>query len=155
MERKRSSAQYVVTCEPLRTYLKRSALRARYQRVCRHSLYNVGCNLIKDNFLIQGNVLGQVANVISVNGLDLQPNGYFVGGYIVLGSAKRAIIAHVGNNITLTSPFDEVNVGATANVYPGCDHTFETCRDQFNNEENFGGFPWIPGKNPFGGTSIV
>jgi hypothetical protein len=37
----------------------------------------------------------------------------------------------------------------------GCDRTFATCQSKFGNSLNFGGFPWIPVKNPFAGDSIV
>ncbi|PQO22067.1 hypothetical protein C2I36_15045 [Rhodobacteraceae bacterium WD3A24] len=37
----------------------------------------------------------------------------------------------------------------------GCDLRRDTCEAKFNNLANFGGFPNIPGINPFGGSSIV
>ena len=37
----------------------------------------------------------------------------------------------------------------------GCDLRRDTCAAKFANLANFGGFPDIPGRNPFGGTSIV
>lgn len=37
----------------------------------------------------------------------------------------------------------------------GCDLRRDTCAGKFDNLANFGGFPDIPGRNPFGGTSIV
>jgi len=40
-------------------------------------------------------------------------------------------------------------------IYPGCDRVRATCESKFDNLDNFGGFPWIPTKNPFGGSSIV
>jgi hypothetical protein len=33
--------------------------------------------------------------------------------------------------------------------YPGCDRTRLTCSLKFGNIANFGGFPWVPQKNPF------
>jgi hypothetical protein len=43
----------------------------------------------------------------------------------------------------------------TVNLYPGCNKSMDHCINRFDNILNYGGFPWIPGKNPFGGTSIV
>ena len=40
-------------------------------------------------------------------------------------------------------------------IAPGCDLRRDTCKAKFGNLLNFGGFPDIPGRNPFGGTSIV
>lgn len=36
-------------------------------------------------------------------------------------------------------------IGDTANIYRGCDKTFETCRDTFSNQDNFRGFNYLPG----------
>ena len=44
---------------------------------------------------------------------------------------------------------------ALIDMAPGCDLRRDTCAAKFGNLLNFGGFPDIPGRNPFGGTSIV
>jgi len=31
----------------------------------------------------------------------------------------------------------------------GCDHSVSTCAARFDNLANYGGFPFIPTKNPF------
>jgi hypothetical protein len=71
----------------------------------------------------------------------------------------RYITSHAGNQITLIRPLrslsDLVNssVGeAQVTLYPGCAHTRTACKDKFNNLANFGGFPLIPSKNPFGNS---
>ena len=46
-------------------------------------------------------------------------------------------------------------VGVAFEAFAGCDRTFATCQSKFGNSLNFGGFPWIPAKNPFAGDSIV
>jgi len=43
----------------------------------------------------------------------------------------------------------------TVTLYPGCPRDRQTCNDRFNNLENYGGFDWIPSRNPFNGSSIV
>ena len=40
-------------------------------------------------------------------------------------------------------------VGAVT-LHPGCDRTLATCKGRFANQINYGGFPWIPGQNPYG-----
>ena len=42
-----------------------------------------------------------------------------------------------------------------ADIASGCDLRAATCATKFGNLPNFGGFPEIPGRNPFGGSSIV
>ena len=44
---------------------------------------------------------------------------------------------------------------AAVEIAPGCDLRRATCAGRFNNLLNFGGFPDIPGRNPFGGGSII
>lgn len=38
-----------------------------------------------------------------------------------------------------------IQVGDTFDLYPGCDGLRQTCIDKFDNLDNFGGFPYIPG----------
>ena len=47
-------------------------------------------------------------------------------------------------------------MGSTVVVLAGCDHSVTTCDTKFNTPEdtqsnviNYGGFPFVPGKNPF------
>lgn len=42
---------------------------------------------------------------------------------------------------------DNIEIGDTFTVTPGCDKTLATCRDVFNNVANFRGFPHLPGEN--------
>lgn len=42
----------------------------------------------------------------------------------------------------------------TVTLYPGCAHTMTDCRVKFNNLKNYGGDPYIPFANPFGGHQI-
>lgn len=44
----------------------------------------------------------------------------------------------------LALPFD-VEVGDTFVAVAGCDRLFETCKTKFENGDNFGGFPHVPG----------
>ncbi len=39
----------------------------------------------------------------------------------------------------------DIQVGDTLTIYPGCDKKFTTCRDKFDNLENFRGEPYVPG----------
>lgn len=67
----------------------------------------------------------------------------------------RYISAHLGSTVTLSNQIPELTAGKQVEVYPGCDHTLATCRDKFGNHINFGGFPWIPGRNPFTSSSTI
>ena len=55
----------------------------------------------------------------------------------------------------MRTAIDDPEVVAVIDMAPGCDLRRDTCAAKFGNLLNFGGFPDIPGRNPFGGTSIV
>lgn len=144
-------------CESVFTSIQRPGLRARFELSCRHTLYSRGCNASADDFLHAGSVLTiSGGTVLTVSGAEQFQDGYFTGGMLVTpGSTSRFIVAHTSNQITLSRPTRDVGVGAALRLYPGCDHLRTTCSGKFNNLDNFGGFPWIPIKNPFSGSSIV
>lgn len=151
-----SGSEAIINCEPIFTSLKRSGLRARYQRNCRHALYDHRCALNKHLFRVDGVLTGATSTTLSATQFDAQPDGWFVGGYIEYGSTPemRSIIAHVGATITLDAPLVGPVAGETVQAFAGCDHSFATCNSKFSNTDNFGGFPHIPKLNPFGDTPV-
>ena len=144
-------------CESVFTSLRRTGLRARFQKNCRHALYSQACSVGQGNFKTNGVVTGTSGLVLSLGGIDLLPAGYLAGGMIkTLDGTLRFILDHTGNAIELNKGFaGGIQIGDTVEVFPGCDHLMSTCIDRFNNLPNFGGFPYIPLKNPFSGTSLV
>ena len=59
-------------------------------------------------------------------------------------------------DLLLLLPFPFTIVGQTVEVYAGCDHTAEPCATKFfttedpqGNLRNYGGFLFVPTKNPF------
>jgi uncharacterized phage protein (TIGR02218 family) len=149
-------------CESVFTSLNRHGLRAHYQRMCRHTLYRTGCNVS----LINKEVAG---SVIAISGLDLTVNsaGNFADGYFNGGMAQfaddsyRVIKSHTGTTVTIDREsiflLNQFNDFPSANIsmFPGCNRATTDCKDKFNNIVNFGGFPYIPGRNPFDGNSII
>lgn len=101
-----------------------------------------------------------------------QVNGYFLGGMLRAPDGLLGyIVGHSGSQITLQRPlnslvtaFAEIGYGRSygsyygglaVKLYPGCDHIRLTCKNKFGNLDNYGGFDWIPTKNPMGGSSLV
>ena len=84
-----------------------------------------------------------------------KPVGWFVGGRLTAAGAQRLIVASSGGAVTLSAPIPGLTAGDAFDAYPGCDHTLGTCASKFGNQLNFGGFPYIPQKNPFTGDAIV
>lgn len=149
--------------ESIFTSLKRAGLRARYQKSCRHALYGRGCNLDPADFATAAVVNAITGRVLTVPEADAQPDGYFLGGMLAAADgALSYIVNHVGSSLTLQrvsyamqQQFAVEGAGTAVTIYPGCDHNLSTCWNKFNNGLNYGGFKWIPQKNPMGGSSIV
>lgn len=148
-------------CESVFTSLRRPGLRARYQRNCRHTLYGSGCGLDKESFRVDAVYTSLVDRTIVVPDAASYAAGYFTGGMVRApdGSA-RYVLSHAGDTLTLSRRLERLEEDGEPGVtqiglYPGCARTRDHCINRFNNLDNYGGFPWIPGKNPFGGSSIV
>jgi hypothetical protein len=116
-------------CESLFTSMRREGVRAKYQRLCRHALYSRGCRLDIESFFVGGTASGHQGLTITVPEVALLPD--------------------------LEGAIDDAESLALVEIAPGCDLRRDTCKAKFGNLLNFGGFPDIPGRNPFGGTSIV
>jgi uncharacterized phage protein (TIGR02218 family) len=144
-----------VECESVFTSIKRPGLRAKFEYGCRHTLYLSGCGVNREAYLHTGAVLSVSGGlVVTVGGAASYPAGYFTGGMLVTSdNVARFIVAHTSDQVTLARTVDGL-VG-NVKIYPGCDHLKETCNTKFANLDNFGGFPYIPTRNPFDGSSIV
>ncbi|MBU6956025.1 phage BR0599 family protein [Hahella sp. HN01] len=145
-------------CEPVYTSLQRTGLRRLYQRNCPHALYGAACGASPTAHRIKGNVMAQEGPVIRVAAAADYADGYFAGGIATWSAEglteKRMIVGQSGDAITLSTTPPGLRVGAAVMLYPGCDHTLTTCDAKFSNSLNYGGFPFIPSKNPFGGSPI-
>ena len=143
-------------CESILTSLRRTGLRRIYQRPCPFALYAEGCRVPKASFQTAGTIAAVSGKTITVNAASGQADGYYTGGMVKLENKPyRFITNHTSGLLTLSRLFREVTIGENVLIYPGCAHDMSTCNVKFNNLDNYGGFPWVPTKNPFGMTSIV
>ena len=150
-----SGSELALKCEPVATSLKRTGLRARYQLICRHALYSAGCGALKDSFRVDGTVSAVSGTTVQVAAAASKPDGYFVAGMLAIDDGSRMIVGHAGINLTLVAPMRSLSAGMAVRLYAGCDHSTATCKNRFGNLANYGGFPFIPLKNPFAGDAIV
>lgn len=147
--------------ESIFTSLRRPGLRARYLRSCRYSLYGRGCGLNKEGFAIAGVASAASSLTITVTAAAGYPDGWFQTGIIKFDGIQRFITSHIGSSITVIRPIESLiqsvaDDGPQAVVlYPGCDRSRATCNSKFSNLLNYGGFDWIPVRNPIDGSSIV
>lgn len=152
-----SANEVVLECESVFTSIRRPGLRARFEYGCRHPLYSPQCGVFASAYDTDGTVAS-----IAPSGLQLvsaaaaaQAVGYYTGGILAVGGVRRFIVTHAaGGALTLSRAVPGLLVGAAIKLYPGCDHTRTACADKFSSLDNFGGFPWIPTRNPFDGGSL-
>lgn len=138
---------------PFNEQFSREVPRYKYQSLCNHVLYDGFCQLDKNTYKQAGLVNGESGNTISVNGFI---GTAFVGGYVQneAGNDYRMIIDHSGDTFTLLLPFRSI-LGETVTAFQGCDHSVQTCKTKFSNVVNFGGFPLVPGTNPFSQSQFI
>lgn len=147
-----------VRCEPIHTSLKRQTLRRFYQTPCAFTLYGDRCGVSRNSYKLTTTLSAISGTTITSSDFGLKADGYYAGGYAEFLSGglytKRFITDHVGNDITLNLSLTGAVVGSSVDVYPGCSHNTTECNSKFSNILNYGGQPWIPRKNPMGGSPI-
>lgn len=150
-----SAGTVQLRCEPVFTSLKRSGRRAHYQIGCRHPLYGGGCRVNAADYRVAGSVQAISGTTVYAPEFLARPDGWFSGGRLAALGLQRMVIGHTGGAVTLSAPIPGLAAGQAFEAWPGCDHTIATCAAKFANHQNFGGFPFIPLKNPFAGDAIV
>lgn len=124
--------------------------RFKYQGLCNHVLYDTLCKVNRASFQYTGTVAAVLDNTVTVTGVSANGADWAVGGYIDFDSNDyRMVIDQSGDVLTVLIPFESSPLGASVDVYAGCDHTITTCQAKFTNKDNFGGFPYVPTFNPF------
>lgn len=150
-----------LTCESVFSTLHRTGVRAKYQRICRHALYGPGCGLDLAAHLTTASVTAMSGRDLTVPEAAGQPDGWYRAGVLRFGAAHGFIVEHAGATLRLSAPMPELSAAVetavlvAVEIAPGCDLRMVTCQGKFDNLASFGGFPAIPGRNPFGGSSIV
>lgn len=170
--KKPNGLKIVLIFESIFTSIKRPGLRARFQKSCRFVVYNRGCNLNFHDFEVFGTPTTINGSVIDIPEAGLESDGFYNGGLVSAPDGSFGyIISHVGTIITMQRPIDSLTYdnnnngygnnygniygGLVISIIPGCDKLRDTCRLKFDNLDNYGGYSWIPGRNPIDGSSIV
>lgn len=128
--------------------------RFMYQGMCNHILYDTRCKIADSGVnKFTGSVDAIAADgKLTINGLfdaTPRPNQWAASGHIEVSGDSRLILDMTGDVITIQLPFRIDVLNEACNVFAGCDHTMATCKAKFNNIINYGGFPFVPTKNPF------
>ncbi len=159
---KKESLDFVF--ESVFTSMRRIGLRQRYQLTCPHALYGAACKVNKELFDVTGAITFARNARVDMPIADTFEDGYFTSGIFEDNRGNlRFIVKHVGDRLTLIRPMNPLldfiaangYAGLTGRIFPGCNRSMEHCNSRFNNLANFGGFPFIPGVNPFGNNTIA
>ncbi len=103
---------------------------------------------------LDGSVLAVEGATLRVSGLSSKPDGFFSKGLLLSTSAgAREIVSHAGEAVVLRRALPGLSAGDPVTLRAGCDKTKETC-DARGNIANFGGWPFIPWKNPMTGDPV-
>ncbi len=139
--------------------LGRLGLMLKYQRTCGLALYSTRCGISKANasFFVTGNVLTVDGATITATEFGTEADGFFLGGSFRTNdfSMNQKIVFHEGTTIRVSRAVSSLEVGDAFTARAGCDWSRATCRNKFANELNYGGFPYLPDKNPFKGDAIL
>jgi len=152
-----SGSQASIACEPVFTSLKRPGLRRKFSSQCPHIHYGLECKVDEIAFRTFGTISAIAGNIISAPEWAATGAGFYDGGYLQFDNINfRTVLDDDGaGNITIVTPFStDVVVGSTVAAFPGCAHDLADCNDRYANVDNYGGFPFSPDRNPFGGTIL-
>lgn len=162
-----------IPCLPELAATRRTMPHGRYSSTCRWALFSQACGVSQVAYTVACDVtvvdyLARTATLERDFPGDPQDpslmDGWARGGYLQFGTQKRLIMKFAGgipnqagdrysHDVLLERGIEELQVGDSVDIYPGCGHTMSDCKDKFDNLENYGGFPAIPRRNPFGGLS--
>lgn len=136
-----------------------AGLRLTWGRNCPYTLYDYDCKVNPKNFVIAGlTIKALTGTTITVDFPQDLPQGWFNAGFIEWFDdgvrEVRAVTVHQNNQLTLMGGTQNLSVGTSIKVYPGCDGQASTCLKKFNNMLNFGGIPHMPNKSPYDGSRV-
>jgi len=154
----KNAASMELYCRPLGTR-PMTGLSLSWSRECPHTLYDKNCTVRPEDyqapFTVQS-VHGR--ELVAQSGLSSYADGWFKGGYIRWQTAQglvftRGIAQHKGNTLTLINPAP-LTFGQPCFALAGCNGLIQTCHEKFNNLDNCGACPHMPGKSPFDGEPV-
>lgn len=146
----KNSTRAKMTFIPSESVYSRQLPHYKYQALCNHALYDDSCQADPDSFKFTGVVSGSDGSNITVVGLTASKGvGWATGGKCIANGENRLILSQNSDEMSLSLPFRIDLDGQAIEVYAGCSHTRGTCDSKFSNAINFGGFPYVPTKNPF------
>lgn len=154
---KREDNEAILTGEPVSTSMRRTGLRRHYQYSCPHVLYGSHCRANEAAATISAVVatVGPASVTMPSDWATFEDRDNFIGGmvrWLFQGNPEIRTILRIDDaklTLELSGITRGLSPGANVDVIRGCDRQMSGC-NMHNNIQNFGGFPWIPKKNPIG-----
>lgn len=147
------SEKATLSCQPATNATSRNVPWQSCKALCNWGLYQQGCGVLKATFEQVFPTGPNFVDGLTVTDpiLSGYSDGWFTNGYVEVQSTRetRFIVSHIGDSISLIAPFTTSPAGQPTRFYPGCNRTEATCRDKFDNIENYLGFDRVPTENPF------
>jgi uncharacterized phage protein (TIGR02218 family) len=128
--------------------------KVRWQKPCNNLLYDGRCKVVRNDHKVDTTISSATDSTITVASVGTWVGTEGVGGEVVnnVTGERRTIVSHSGTVLTIKLPFSSFTPGDSVTLFEGCDHSGQTCKDKFDNIDNYGGFLLIPSVNPFGST---
>lgn len=148
-----------LTCNTISASMQRDGLRLAWQRNCPYALFDrTTCKVDKTIHAVTMVVADVVGSTVYFNGMT-GADGTYDGGFIEWehpsrGTEYLAIETQVGSTCEMFGVTDGIYFGLEVIAHPGCNRTIGDCATKFNNLDNFGGVPDLPGKSPFDGDPV-
>lgn len=147
------------TCNPLSVLLNTRITRRTEQSNCNNFLYFGRCKLNILDFRFLVNIIDIKNNGTTLKVSSLIPSGgdhtvyKLKSGIITFGKQNKMItsVDELNNEINLLTKINNLNIGDSVYLAPGCDRTSNRCKE-LNNFENFDGEEFVPYRNKFLGT---
>ena len=133
-------------------------MRPDHQAKCNHVIYDEFCTLSRTLAEVDATVVA-----ITDNGTTVEVDAIaavlrvdqYIGGSMKFGQHYATILTQGGvGNRTLGTllKLDSLQVGSTVKIAPGCQNSYNYCKDDYSNQENNLGFKDLPRRNPVNST---
>lgn len=147
----------VFDVETISATMSRAGLRLGWQRQCPHAVYDTNtCKADKAAEQIDAVVEEVNGAQVLVEYAGTFLDDRFAGGLLefthpVKGEEVLTVEANDDKLLTIFGTTQDLYPGLAIRLFRGCQQTPESCQS-FNNYDNYGGVPHMPGKSPFNGV---
>jgi hypothetical protein len=124
--------------------------RRRFSKLCNYKLYDGRCAVVLGTNVITGTATaGDSRHLADTVGLN-QAVDFWNYGTLEMTSGmnifmQRQVIDFAGFSVVIDYPLpNPVSAGDGYKLTRGCQKTFSVCKNNFSNQDNFGGFNHIP-----------